>query len=69
MDHQMLKQELLNKTINAKQDCVKSEYLHILLLDLLQKCLFLCAGYFILRETLDSNESAFQSLNQEVKLK
>lgn len=32
----MLKQELLNKTINATQDCVESEYLHIFFLDLLQ---------------------------------
>lgn len=65
----MLKQELLNKTINAKQDCVESEYLHIFFLDLLQIFFSLCAAYFILRETLDLNESTFQSLNEEVKLR
>lgn len=31
MDHQFLKQELLNKTINAKQGCVESEYLQVFL--------------------------------------
>lgn len=58
-DHHLLKQKLLNKTINAKQDCVELEYLHLFFLDFLQKCNFLFAVCFILRETLESSESTF----------
>lgn len=58
MDHQFLKQELLNKTINAKQDCVESEYLQAFLSEF--ECrnvtsFSFCCFFLFVTKTLDSH--------------